>query len=220
MKLELMRKEVANIVDDSSFNPEDIDRYINEAIGYAAGLVRLPALKRVGTLVMPADAYSVSLTGISGDELIGAITYAVLSNGDELNILNGVEELLMFYPKLDSVGPPKDIAQEHQTLWFQPAMSAEYTATLVYYTKPALLSKNSDESSVFPEHLHRRLFVHGAAWMMFDMIEDGIEQDKKINTQSHFFHSFSEMNKESGIVKLREWIGTNRVHHISSTWRY
>lgn len=219
MKLELMRKEVANVVDDSSFNPEDIDRYINEAIGYAAGLVKLPALKRVGTITLPADAYTADLSTLS-DDIIGSIGYAVLSTGAELNILNGVEELLMTYPKLDKIGVPADIALENKTLWFQPAMLAEYTAMLVYYTKPSLLTKNSDEPADFPEHLHRRLFVHGAAWMMFDMIEDGIEQDKKVNTQSHFFHSFSEMNKESGIVKLREWIGTNRVHHISSTWRY
>jgi len=94
------------------------------------------------------------------------------------------------------------------------------SATLVYYTRPALLSKNTEEPSLFPEHLHRKLFVHGAAWMMFDQIEDGIENEKKVNTQSQFFHSFSEMNKEAGITKLREWIGLNKIHHISSTWRY
>ena len=99
-------------------------------------------------------------------------------------------------------------------------MMSEYTGTLIYYTSPTLLSKNADSPSQFPDHLHRKLFVHGAAWMIFDQIEDGIEQDKKVNTQSQFFHSFSEINKESGIVKLREWIGMNRVHHISSQWRY
>jgi hypothetical protein len=220
MKLEEIRKELANIVDDGTYAPEDLDSYINEAIRYAAGLVRLPALKRVGLVTLRADAYSVSLSALAGGEVIGSITYAVLSNGAELNILNGIEELLMFYPKLDAIGPPKDIAQEHTVLWYQPAMLTEYTATLVYYTEPTLLSKNSDVPSFIPSHLHRRLLVHGAAWMIFDQIEDGIEQDKKVNTQSQFFHSFSEMNKESGIVKLREWIGINRVHHISSNWRY
>jgi hypothetical protein len=219
MKLEEIRKEVANIVDDGSYSPEDLDSYINEAVKYSAGIVRLPSLKRVGTLTFPADAYTVSLSTLT-DEVVGAITYAVLSNGTELNIKNGVEELLMVYPKLDSVGAPLDIAQEHQLIWFQPAMSAEYTAMVIYYTNPALLSRNSDEPTEFPSHLHRKLFVHGAAWMIFDQIEDGIEQEKKVNTQSQFFHSFSEINKESGIVKLREWIGTNRVHHICSTWRY
>lgn len=219
MNLEEIRKEVANIVDDGSYSPEDLDSYINEAIKYAAGIVRLPSLKRVGTLTFPADAYTVSLSTLT-DEVVGAITYAVLSNGTELNIKNGVEELLMMYPKLDSVGAPLDIAQEDQLIWFQPAMSAAYTAMVIYYTSPTLLSKNSDVPTAFPSHLHRKLFVHGAAWMIFDQIEDGIEQEKKVNTQSQFFHSFSEMNRESGIAKLREWIGTNRVHHISSQWRY
>lgn len=218
MKLEAIRKEVANIVDDPSFSPEDIDNYINEAVGYAAGIVRLPSLKRVGTISLVSTAYSVSLSGMTGDEMVGSIAYAVLSTGTELNIKSGVEELLMVYPKLDKVGPPLDIAQEGTTLWYQP--SGDYTATLIYYTRPSLLSKNSDEPSEFPEHLHRRLFVHGAAWMMFDQIEDGIEDTKKVNTQSQFYHSFSDSNKESGIVKLREWIGLNRVHHINSTWRY
>lgn len=218
MKLEAIRKEVANIVDDNSFNAEDIDRYINEAIGYAAGLVRLPALKRVGTVSLLSSAYSVSLAGLTSGEMIGKITYAVLSNGAEPIILNSVEELLAEYPKLDEVSQPLHIAQEHYTLWYHPM--GDYTATLVYYTRPSLLSKNSDEPTDFPEFLHRKLFVHGAAWMMFDQIEDGIENEKKVNTQSQFFHSFSEMNKESGITKLREWIGLNRIHHISSTWRY
>ena len=218
MKLEAMRKEVANIVDDPSFNPEDIDRYLNEAISYAAGIVRLPALKRVGTISLLESTYSVPLSGISGSEIVGSIAHAVLSTGAELTICNGIEELLVDYPKLDKVGVPACIAQEHQTLWYQPM--GEYSATLVYYTRPTLLSKNSDEVDFIPDHLHRRLFVHGAAWMMFDQIEDGIEQDKKVNTQTQFFHSFSEMNKESGITKLREWIALNKVHHISSTWRY
>lgn len=217
MKLEAMRKEVANIVDDNSFNPEDIDGYINEAIRYAAGLVKLPALKRVGSVSLVSTAASISLANLT-HKLIGSITYAVLSTGAELNICNGIEELLMTYPKLDEVGTPKDISLEHQTLWYQPM--GDFTATLIYYTSPTLLAKNSDEPVDFPEHLHRRLFVHGAAWMMFDKIEDGIEQEKKVNTQSQFFHSFSEMNREAGITKLREWIGTNRVHHISSIWRH
>lgn len=218
MKLEAMRKEVANIVDDNSFNPEDIDRYINEAIGYAAGLVRLPALKRVGSVSLLSTGYSVSLAGMSGGEMIGNITYAVLTTGAEPIILNNVEDFLAEFPTLDEIGVPTHIAQEHHTLWYHPM--GDYTATLVYYTRPALLSKNTDEPTDFPEHLHRKLFVHGAAYMMFDQIEDGIEQDKKVNTQSQFFHSFSEMNKEAGITKLREWIGLNRIHHISSTWRY
>jgi hypothetical protein len=218
MKLEAMRKEVANIVDDSSFNPEDIDRNINYAVMYAAGLVRLPALKRVGIVSLLASAYSVDLRSMTGDEIVGAITHAVLSNGAELVIRTGVEELLVDYPKLDAIGAPQVIALEHQTLWYQPM--GDYTATLVYYTRPFLLSKNSDSPDDFPEHLHRNLFVHGAAHIIFDQIEDGIESEKRVNTQSHFFHSFSEMNKESGICKLREWIGMNKVHHISSTWRY
>jgi len=218
MKLEQIRKEVANIVDDNSFAPEDIDNYINQAISYSAGVVKLPALKRIGTVDFSEDAYSVSLSEMVGDALVRSISYAVLENGNELNILNGVEELLMSYPKLDKVGIPKDIALETQTLWYQPA--GDYTATLVYYTRPAPLAKNTDIPSVFPEHLHRGLFVHGAAWMIYDQIEDGIEQEKKVNTINQFFHSFSEVNRESAIVKLREWIGQNRVHHISSIWRY
>ena len=217
MNLEQMRKEVDNLVDDPSYSFMDIDRYINEAIGYAAGLVKVPSLKRVGSVSLSEDAYSVSLNDLT-DEMVGSITWAVLSTGQELSILNGVEELLMFYPTLDYEGTPKVVALENQTLWYHPM--GDYTATLVYYTRPALLTRDSEIPSDFPQHLHRKLFVHGAAWMMFDQIEDGIENDKKVNTNSQFYHSFSENSKESGIVKLREWIGANRVHHISSTWRY
>lgn len=211
-----MRKEVDNLVDDSSFSPEEVTSKINEAVQFASGMVKLPALKRVGSVTFTADSYSVSLNDLT-DELIGKITWAVLSNGTELNILNGVEELLMSYPSLDTLGAPKDIALEHKTLWYHPM--GDYTASIVYYTRPALLSKKDDSPTDFPDHLHRKLFVHGAAHMIFDQIEDGIEGDK-INTKSHFYHSFNEDNKNSGIIKLREWIAMNKVHHISSTWRY
>jgi hypothetical protein len=217
MNLEEMRKEVDNLVDDPSYSPDQIDRYINEAIGYAAGLVRLPSLKRVGAVSLTDDDYYVSLNSLT-DEIIGMITYVVLSNGQEPDILNGVEELMMRYPKLESVGTPKAVALEHKTLWYHPM--GDFSATLVYYTRPALLLKDDDIPSEFPSHLHRKLFVNGAAWMMFDQIEDGIEDNKKVNTQSQFFHSFSDLNKDSGLVRLREWVGTNKVHHISSIWRY
>ena len=217
MKLEQMRKEVANIIDDSSYDAEAIDSYINEAVQYVGMQIKLPSLKRVGTVTFTEDDYSVSLVNLT-DELIGKITYAVLANGKELNILNGVEEMLMFYPTLDALGSPASVALENQLLWYQPASAT--TAMIVYYTRPALLVKNVDTPTEFPSHLHRKLFVHGAAWMIFDQIEDGIEESKKINTQSQFYHSFHEDNKNSGIVKLREWIAMNKVHHISSTWRY
>ena len=217
MKLGEMRKEVANLVNDSSYNPENIDSYINEAIQYASGVVKLPALKRVGTVTFTADSYTVSLANLT-DEIIGKITYAVLANGKELSILNGVEEMLMLYPTLAALGNPDSVALENQLLWYQPA--AATTAMIVYYTRPPLLTKDTDTTTDFPAHLHRKLFVHGAAWMIFDQIEDGLEDNKKINTLSQFYHSFSEDNKHSGIVKLREWIAMNKVHHISSTWRY
>lgn len=217
MKLEDMRKEVENIIDDNSYSPEEVVAKINEAIQFASGLVKLPPLKRVGSVTFTDDNYSVSLTSLT-DEIIGRITWAVLSTGKPLNILNGVEELLMFYPTLDSTGVPKDIALEDKTLWYHPM--GDYTASIVYYTRPPLLVEKNDEPTDFPEFLHRKLFVHGAAWMIFDQIEDGIEQGDKVNTKSHFYHSFHEDNKNSGIIKLREWIAMNRVHHISSTWRY
>ena len=198
MKLEQMRKEVANIVDDSSYDAEAINSYINEAVQYVGMQIKLPSLKRVGTVTFTEDDYSVSLVNLT-DELIGKITYAVLANGKELNILNGVEEMLMFYPTLDALGSPASVALENQLLWYQPASAT--TAMIVYYTRPALLSKDVNEPTEFPSHLHRKLFVHGAAWMIFDQIEDGIEESKKINTQSQFYHSFHEDNKNSGIVK-------------------
>lgn len=178
MKLEDMRKEVANIVDDDSYSPEDITGYINEAVQYAAGICRVPALKRVGTVSFTADAYSVSLANMT-DEVVGKITWAVLTNGTELMILNGVEELLMMYPKLDVVKTPKAVALENQVLWYHPM--GDFTASLVYFTRPALLTKKDNEPTDFPSHLHRKLFVNGAAWMIFDQIEDGIE-GTKVNT--------------------------------------
>jgi len=88
----------------------------------------------------------------------------------------------------------------------------------VYYLNPSFLEEDTDIPTDFPEYLHRKLFVNGAVYFIYDQIEEEVE-GKKINTTNYYWQSFSEDNKESGIIKLKEWISRQRIPYISSCWR-
>lgn len=218
MNLEQMRKEVENIVDDPSFDSETIDGYINECIGMAAAEVNLPTLKGVG-IITTNSSYSISIAEIAGSNFNGILRKAIRADGFELTIHASIERLMEVYPMLDRVGSPTDCALEGTTLWYQGVPDDPMQLSLVFYKYPSLLSKNSDEPTDFPSHVHRKLFVNGTAWRMFDQIEDGLE-GPKVNTAVHFSQSFKETERESGITKLREWLAKRRPHHICSVWRY
>ena len=220
MNLKQMRLEVENIIDDVSYDAPTIDSYINSAIELAAARVSMPSLKGIGTVNTDADSYLISIAEISGEHFDGSLRMAIRSDGVELNIHENVERLLSKFPEMNTVGSPTDCALEGNKLYYHPVPSTAESIMLVFYKRPTLLSRDADTPSDFPVHVHRFLFVHGSAWLIYDQIEDGIDEEGKNNTLNHFAHSFDEKSKRSGITLLREWLGKNKVHHISSVWRY
>ena len=218
MNLGQLRREVEILIDDESFDSFTVDQYINQALRYATELVKFPSLKRFGTVTVGgtgSNAYGdIEDLGIS--EFSGILTRVTDEDGSEVTIMPKLESLIDKYPTMEEVGDVESVALEGNILWFQKIPESPQTLAVVFYKTPDLLSANSDKP-IIPEHLQRSLLVHGAAWMIYDQIEDGIE-GKKVNTINHHYHSFDESNKESGIVKLREWIAVRRIHHISSIW--
>ena len=112
---------------------------------------------------------------------------------------------------MDDVGDVEYVALEGSTLWYLPAPAAAGSLRVVYYQNPTLLSGDTDVPSIFPTHLHRKLCVDGACWLIWDSIEQG-EDGSKPNTDRHY------AKFEMGISKLREWIAVRRRHYISSVW--
>jgi len=221
MNLGEIRAEVVSLIQDDSYANDTLDDWINRAVQYAANLADLPVLKRTGTVDTSTTYPYVTLTGLTGG-FLGKLKRINNASGDALVIYPTMEMLYDDYLSSDNTdmtkaGEVESVAVEGSLLWYQEVPAAAETLFLLYYRTPDTLSGNTDSPSDFPVHLHRSLFVQGAAYIAFDEIEDGIDEEK-VNTKNAFHLSINENNKHSGITKLREWVGKNRVHHINSVW--
>jgi len=217
MNLKQMRQEVSVLILDHSFDSDTIDSYINDAIQYAARQVAIPSLKRMGVVETHAGREYVTINSIGVESFNGILRKVVNSDNVIATVHANLEELMEKYPSMDNVGSVSDVALEGNMLWYQRVPEAASELTVVFYTDPSSLTKDADSPGDFPSDLHRRLFVMGAAWLIWDLKEQD-EDGKKPNTINYFYHSFEEGNKTSGITKLREYIAKRKVHHINSTW--
>lgn len=212
-----IRTEIENIIQDDSFSETTINEYIAQAILYTAANADIPELKRIGTVETVLEQAYTTLGGLTGG-FSGKLRRVKNAEGDPIEIFSDLALLMDEYPTMNEEGEVEAVALEGSTLWYQDIPAEVETLTCLYYKNPTLLSLDTESPNDFPEHLHRQLFVQGCAWIIYDEIEDGIEGEK-VNTKAHFWLSFDERNRNSGIVKLREWLARTRRHSISSSWR-
>jgi len=218
MKRLEIRTEIENIIQDDSYTGETVDGYINQCLIYAGAQVDIPELKRIDVVDTVLSQAYVALTGLTGG-FSGKLRRVKNAAGDPITIHARLELLMDAHPTMVEVGDVEGTALEGSTLWYQKIPAIVETLTCLYFRDPAKLTADGAIPSDFPEHLHRGLFVHGTAWIIYDQIEEDVE-DKKVNTASQFWHSFDEDNKHSAINKLREWLAMTRRYNISSSWRY
>ena len=211
-----IRTEVENLVQDASFD-DTLDSYINQCILYTGAQVDIPALKRIDTVDTVLSQAYVNLMSLYGG-FSGKLRRVKNADGDAITIYANLELLMDEYPTMIEEGDVEAVALEGSTLWYHKIPSTVEVLTLLYYCDPAVPTTDSGTPSDFPAHLHRSLFVHGTAWIVFDQIEDDTEE-AKVNTAAQFGLSFNESNRHSGITKLREWLAKTRRHNISSSWR-
>ena len=217
MKLPAIRSEVMDKVQDPSYDKETVDRYINRALAYTAGLIDLPELKGFATVSTVLGQAYASLSGVEAG-FSGVLRKVKDSDKDPVEIYPSLDLLFNDYD-MDEEGDVEAVALEGSVLWYQKIPVAAETLTCLLFRNPLPLSETNPETTVIPEHLQHKLLVEGVAYFIYDEIEDGIEEPKT-NTTFYFAHSFSETSRESGITKLREWVSKTRVNHISSVWRY
>jgi hypothetical protein len=213
-----LRTELENVIQDGSFSEATLNNYINMALKYACAQVLLPSLKRVDTVETSTTAAYVALTGLGGG-FSGVLNKVVDSDENDIYIYGNLDELMTEYPLLNEEGDIEGVALEGSTLWYQKIPDEAETLTVLYYRNPEELSADGDTPGEVPDFLHIPLLVFGSAFFVYNQIEDGIEGNK-VNAKSHWWMSFDESNRESGISKFREWIGKRRRHHISSFWGY
>lgn len=220
MQLQEIRDEVSILVADDSYVSKRLDNYINQCFNYLNTIIGLPGRKSITSIDTVVGQAHVSLTNVTGG-FNGTISKAICSSGS-LRIYPNLELLFDDYADSDNVdlletGTLEGVAVEGNTFWYQPVPTTSTSITVMYYSNIPLLTTDSDVPNDIPEALHRRLFVYGTAWIIFDQIEEDVEE-AKVNASSFFYQSFDEKNRHSGITKLREWVGRNRKHYISSSW--
>jgi hypothetical protein len=221
MNLEEIRTEVEIKVEDPSYGPDRLNGFINDCVRYAAGLVNLPTLKRIKTVDTVVSQSWVSVASVSSPETFSGVLRRVRkANSYFPTVYPDVERLMEDYD-MESAGEVVAVALEGSTLWYANIPETSETLTLLLYVNPSLLKMNEDIPSDFPEHVHRKLFIHGSAWMVFDEIEDRSElEGQKVKTAEHFWQAFDEKNPVSGINLLHRWMAMTQPHHISSVWNY
>lgn len=205
-----MVDEVRLIVDDDELTDEMIETYINQALVDVAGQVFLSSLKRVTTVTTSLTNSYVSLAALTGG-FGGRLVKVINADGTSLGVVASLEVLMESYGALTDAGAVETVCLEGSVLWYAYLPAVAETLTVLYYCNPTALSADSDTPTDLPDFCHRQLLVNGACALAFSVFEDGIDGDK-VNTMSHL------SIQENGFKKLREWLGRNRVHCISSIW--
>ena len=205
-----MVQEVKNIIQDPSFDLS-VPGYVNEAFLQASGRVNIPDLKRIGVATTITEQMFTSLAGVQ-DGFSGRLS-KVLDN--KILRFKRVEDLMTWVLSrsrlIEEVGPVEAVVLEGKTLWYFPTPATEQSIPCVLFSNPILLEDVDASPDFVPEICHRNIGVHGAAFLAYGLIEDGIEGDK-VNTNYHFTMF------EKGIAQLQEWIGKHKINTISSTF--
>ena len=175
---------------------------VNEAILYAADKVDIPSLKSLIPVTTIANQAWASLPSTSAGKILHVSSSS--TNGDSIEILSCLEDLLEHSPSLDFVGDVDMVALEGTTLYYQGIPSTPQNLLVLHYAHPNKLEREADVPGNFPESLHRKLFVHGACSILYEFIEDGLEAEDKNNTNWH------TAKRDLGISELFAWRAKNR----------
>lgn len=218
MNLKQMRDEVSLIIQDDSYTAPTIDGYINQALLHACDLVAVPQLKVIDNVSTVVGQRYVNLSSVLGN-FSGRLSL-VKRIGAEVAIYPDLENFIQAHPE-SSDGHVSAVCLEGSILWYHAVPDEAEDLLLVYYKNPAIMVTDNDTTDAIPQSLHKKLLVHGACYMIFDQIEDGME-GQKVNTQAHYLISFFDERRatptKSGIQEFREFIASRRKNHITSVW--
>ena len=208
MDFATMVQEVKNIVQDETFDAS-IAGYINDAFLQASGRINIPDLKRIGVANTTSAMYT-SLSGLTngfGGRLSKMINRDLLRFD---NIEDMTDWINSAGRSLTENGAVEAVALEGKNLWYFPTPSTKEMLQCIVFSNPAVMEDDDDEPYQFPEVCHRNIGIHGAAYLCYLIIEDGVDG---VKTNTTFHYSLFE----KGITQLLEWVGRHRVHRITST---
>lgn len=205
--------ETTIILHDSSTDFQDlIPVKLNEAMfavaDEAVSSGGIPELKRIGIFTtVPAQAWTNLPTGFNGKLLFVGNEEISLAIAD-----GGVQQLMEINPLLDEEGLVHTVALEGTILYYQGIPSIATNYPILYQVWPTELVAASDPVPAWvPQHLQRGLFIHKAAALIYNLIEDGIEGEK-VNTQAQL------MLHNGYVTQYLEYLGRRRPGRKTSAW--
>lgn len=210
MKLSEMRKRVLSIIDSRTYEPEEIDIYLNQALDYCLGVTDVPEFKRVFTVTTSTTKGYISLA--DQIENYGGRLRRVKYNGADLHIYSTMEEMLDNYDTLEESGDIESVAIEGRNLWYAKVPETAVNLLILCYISPEPLSKSNPELTWMQPDCHNKILVNGACYFLFDQIE---EEDSNKPMMRHYRGAMN-----SGIIDFKGWISRNRKNVSYSSWRY
>lgn len=175
-----LRYEVSKIIQDSSFNDDTIDSYLNRGMLEIAGGIRrpdssvitmpLPQLFEIGTITTTAT-FKTSLPVDYQRDVVMAI--------DKYNriipIYDSFMEFARVYPGMIATGAINAIAVKGREIYYQGVPASPENITIHYHRYPVDMIGDNDEPDGIPKNLHIPLLVNFACKEIYSLIEDGMD---------------------------------------------
>lgn len=190
--------EVETIVQDASFGLSDTISYINKGLKEISGLILLPKLLEVETIIdtIISQAYA-SLP----DNFQRALHYCYSNTTNrKIHIYNDVRLLYRQFSRLDLGGQVVGVAVKGQSFYYQRIPLVAETLRIHYYKYPTTIVTEANQPDCLPEFLVRPLLVNYVAKEIYSLIEDG-EDGQKTNTmhyEAKFVEAMAELNRYVG----------------------
>ena len=205
-----LKDEVSILVRDAS--PEIVNRIpnaINETLLAFAAMERIPELMTFGAFTTVEDQDMCSApAGFSGRLLkVGTKSQEIVIHP------GGLEGLLGDCDNFGTaIGEVSMVAQEGTNFWYFKRPEAPATYPILYQAEATELVADGDTLPRWlPDYFGRGLIAHGAAAILYNIIEDGIEGDK-INTAAQLGLAKSYADK------YKTFLAMNRKGYNISIW--
>lgn len=194
MNLSELTKKVQNAVQDTSVaSLEATTDWLNNALNDAAGRVDMGFFRDSATVLTVLGQAFTTIPATYSHNLFFA---ANVTQKVQITVKNALTEILRAHPLLDKVGAVEVVVIEGGKLWYHGIPTTVETLTLRFYRKPAALILTRDVPEGIPAHLHEMVLVSYAAAQGWELIEQGMNEQKK-NTLAYL------QKYEMGLKKLR-----------------
>ena len=155
----------------------DVPAVINEVYTEACDMIDpgVPALQDVVTLGTVVDSANIEGPATSSGKVTDIYNN---ETGDKLVEISGdLETLRDKCGSLTRVGGIKYWLPLGTKIWYAPIPLEAVDLEIIFYKNPVALAGDGDIPVQIPNHLHRSVLVHGAAFKLFSRIEQEAENE-------------------------------------------